>query len=93
MTEPEKPDNTATQNELIELLKDLQAKLKASEAKSLCEFYESMKSTIDTPEKIKTDNPKFNEFIKKFTNDSLASEDSQKISKKLMMAFLYINTD
>ena len=93
MTEPEKPDNTAIQNELIELLKDLQAKLKASEVKSVCEFTKSMESTLQDPDKIKTDNPKFNEFIKKFTNDSLSNEDLQKISKKLMMAFLYINTD
>ena len=93
MTEPKKPDNTATQNELVELLTTLQSKLKASEVKSVCEFTKSMESTIANHDKIKTDNPKFNEFIKKFTNDSLASVDSQKISKKLMMAFLYINTD
>ena len=93
MTESKNPDNTATQNELIELLTKLQSKLKHSEVNTLCEFTKSMESTIANPDKIKTDNPKFNEFIKKFTNDSLASVDSEKISKKLMMAFLYINTD
>jgi hypothetical protein len=42
-----------------------------------------------------TDNPQFNEFIKKFTTDAknMNLEDAEKISKKLMMAFLYINSD
>jgi hypothetical protein len=81
-------------NELIDVLKNIQSKLVSYEVNKFAEFQESMKAQIENPN-LKTDNPKFNEFITKFTNDnnSMKNDQIQIISKKLKMAFLYINTD
>ena len=91
MSEKETKTNEL-QNELIEVLKDLQSKLKSYEGQNLEKFSNDMDGKLTDN---LTDNPKFNEFIKKFTNDpkNLNSADAEKISKKLMMAFLYINSD
>jgi len=80
------------QNELIGVLKELQSKLKTYEGQTLEKFSKDMEPKLNGH---LTDNPKFNEFIKKFTTDAknMNSEDAQKISKKLMIAFLYINSE
>lgn len=93
--ETEKPQESGAElnNQFILVLKDLQLKLQEYEGNKLCAFVESMKGQIEKPEKMQTDNPKFNEFIKKFTDGNMAHADVQYISKKLMMAYLYINTE
>jgi len=87
--EKEKQD---LKNELIIVLKELQSEIQICKAKEICEFSKKMEGQLKGTSL--TDNPKFNEFIKKFSNDpkNLNNEDAEKISNKLMMAFLYINT-
>jgi len=92
MSTEQKNEKQDLQNELISVLKDLQSKLKTYEGESLEKFSKDMDTKLDGH---LTDNPQFNEFIRKFTTDpkNMNSEDAEKISKKLMMAFLYINSD
>ncbi len=92
--EPQSQSKEDLKNELIDVLKNIQSKLVSYEVNKFAQFQESMKAQLENPN-LKTDNPKFNEFITKFTNDnnSMKNDQVQIISKKLKMAFLYINTD
>jgi len=91
--EPDAP-KTDLNNELITVLKGLQSELQIYKIKQFSGIYEKLEPQL-TDKKALTDNPKFNEFITKFTNDPkvLNNADSQAIANKLMIAFLYINTD
>jgi hypothetical protein len=79
----------------MEILEKIQHGLMENEANRFNTFNEDMKKTIQNMDKIKTDNPKFNEFISKFSQDkkNMTNGEIQKIAKKLMIAFLYINTE
>ena len=79
----------------MEILEKIQHGLMENEANRFNAFNEDMKKTIQNMDKIKTDNPKFNEFISKFSQDkkNMTNGEIQKIAKKLMIAFLYINTE
>ena len=95
MTDSAKKSQESLDAELIDILKNIQSKLLHKEANHFNNFIGEMNEKVENIGTLKTDNPKFNEFITKFSQDSknAQNEDMQKIANKLMIAYLYINTD
>jgi hypothetical protein len=98
MSESDKKSQENLDEALIDILKNIQSKLLHKEVSHFNDFIGEMNQKVENIEHIgtlKTDNPKFNEFITKFSQDSknAQSEDMQKIANKLMIAYLYINTE